>query len=489
LANQSQFTVTKDVKLLDSWHSGRVRTEVWMTRLYGSALALAVAFGLIALALLLRQFAEDRPRGDIALIEIAVRRAMSLHRGTGPYSRFGWDHPGPLYFYLQAIPYMLLRAPRSLAVGACVINLTAIGGLVALTWRRLTRNEGLSALIVAASLLLRLGDARLWAIWNPVVLVFPTLVFLVSAALSRRSAPAVVLCILSGSFIAQTHATTVPLVVIGFAAVLAMNWTEFARVKWLLWAACLLLVVWLPPIIEQLTHDPGNLSKILAFAREPHHEHPWRQVAGRLAQVLWLPSATPTPILEGGVKLASLLAFLALFGIAVTVGVKARSTPSVILGGLCLAGFCLVALEARRTEGELLPYIWYWACTLPFAAVLAIAFPFANRLRNLLPCVAMGVTAGAILGCLNLPDPALRGQDPELQSATEFVLRNSHGAREIALEFGNESWPLAAGVADDLDRRGIKVEVPFKYAAMFDLSPAIHTKGVPTFVLKQRIPL
>src|SRR4051794_6892165 len=48
------------------------------------------------------------PNVDIAVFELGVRN--TLHHGAfvGPYSRFGWNHPGPFIFYLVAPIYWLL---------------------------------------------------------------------------------------------------------------------------------------------------------------------------------------------------------------------------------------------------------------------------------------------------------------------------------------------------------------------------------------------
>ena len=43
---------------------------------------------------------------------------------VGPYSRFGWNHPGPFYFYFQAPLYALSgHKAASLYAGALAINL------------------------------------------------------------------------------------------------------------------------------------------------------------------------------------------------------------------------------------------------------------------------------------------------------------------------------------------------------------------------------
>src|SRR5680860_1027242 len=69
------------------------------------------------------------PPSDWALLELRVRD-VGLHEVfTGPYSRFGWFHPGPLVFYLLAVPYRLLGSSSAgLMVGALGINATAAVG-------------------------------------------------------------------------------------------------------------------------------------------------------------------------------------------------------------------------------------------------------------------------------------------------------------------------------------------------------------------------
>ena len=53
------------------------------------------------------------PLADIAVLEMYVRNALTGSLLVGPYSRFGWHHPGPLYFYLIAPLY---RAAGSQAI-------------------------------------------------------------------------------------------------------------------------------------------------------------------------------------------------------------------------------------------------------------------------------------------------------------------------------------------------------------------------------------
>ena len=47
------------------------------------------------------------PSGDAAIIELSVRRALDGVQLLGPYSRFGFEQPGPAAFYAQAPFYWL----------------------------------------------------------------------------------------------------------------------------------------------------------------------------------------------------------------------------------------------------------------------------------------------------------------------------------------------------------------------------------------------
>ncbi|MBD3279036.1 MAG: hypothetical protein GF388_12110, partial [Candidatus Aegiribacteria sp.] len=52
--------------------------------------------------------------GDEALLEIATRNTAAGRTFTGPYSRFRFHHPGPMYFFLR-IPVYYLSGGRASA--------------------------------------------------------------------------------------------------------------------------------------------------------------------------------------------------------------------------------------------------------------------------------------------------------------------------------------------------------------------------------------
>ena len=72
------------------------------------------------------------PTGDGAVIELYTLQASRGWWEYGPYSRWGWHHPGPLVFYALA-PFYTASHAQSLAIiaGAVAINLIA---LTAILW-------------------------------------------------------------------------------------------------------------------------------------------------------------------------------------------------------------------------------------------------------------------------------------------------------------------------------------------------------------------
>src|SRR5437868_1919006 len=54
------------------------------------------------------------PAGDWSVLELRTRDVGSTSTPlVGPYSRFGWNHPGPLMFWLLAVPYRLFGQSSS----------------------------------------------------------------------------------------------------------------------------------------------------------------------------------------------------------------------------------------------------------------------------------------------------------------------------------------------------------------------------------------
>lgn len=215
--------------------------------------------------------------GDLAVVETRLR---DLWSGSmildGPLST-GFNHPGPLYFYVLAPLYGITGGhPWSMIVTGLLVHVGAVLWSVWLAWRR--GGAVLGLLVVALVSLTNLAATERLFLdpWNPHLalgffLVCVLQLWSVMVGDLWQLAPATIV----GSFLAQSHIGYVPLVVAGFTVVLVTLVVDARREhdvgkSWhgpVLVSLALLMVCWLPPIIEQVTNSPGNFVRIARYFR------------------------------------------------------------------------------------------------------------------------------------------------------------------------------------------------------------------------------
>ena len=240
----------------------------------------------VGFALFLRSTPDAFPYGDQAVIEMTTLAALRGFVTLGPYSQFGWHHPGPLCFYLLA-PFYQLAGHRSIGMvaGALAINVTA---LIVIGWAA-ARNGGrvvaLSVLAVIGLYLLRAGDLAA-STWNPHLIVVPMIALTVlGAACSIGDAAALLVATAVACFVAQTNVSTIPYVTVLFGvssatavATTSDGWQPGGRTRWF-WIGCVgvvALILWLPPLVQEWTHRPGNLNQLWRFfVMEQHGGQSW----------------------------------------------------------------------------------------------------------------------------------------------------------------------------------------------------------------------
>ena len=215
---------------------------------------------------------------DNAVNELRIRDIGSHPVSIGPYSRNGWSHPGPVLYYVLGIFYFLSGA-RSIGmyVGALVINLSAV-----LTVVFLARRYGGSALMLImgaamALVLHHLGATFLSDPWNTWVPVLPFGAFLMlcwAATLgSRWAIPGAVAV---GSFCVQSHVGFLPMAAPVLLAGTIMTAAHFRRAGQplsvlhapLFTTAATAVLMWAPPIIQQVSQPHGNLGRMVAYFRD-----------------------------------------------------------------------------------------------------------------------------------------------------------------------------------------------------------------------------
>jgi len=142
-------------------------------------LGFAVATFVAAAALSTHTAPDTYPVADTATTSIATLQAARGNLTVGSYSRFGWNHPGPLLYQLLAGPYELSgRREIALKWTALALNVAWLGGLLAVAGRRA---PGLAVTIAVALVPL------LWRFWDSALLLALTLSQLaVALALALR---------------------------------------------------------------------------------------------------------------------------------------------------------------------------------------------------------------------------------------------------------------------------------------------------------------
>jgi hypothetical protein len=271
-----------------------------------SPVLLAAVIGAVPLVVALVSLRAPRwyPVLDLAQIELRVR---DVGTGDAPLlglsgRLYGFDeqgsHPGPLSFWLLWPFYKLLGSSSwALHAATAILNVIAIGVALWLAQRRGGRAVMLGVGAALAVLAQAYGVEKLTGPWNPYMPVFWWVVFLLAVwSVLCGDLPVLVIAMFAGSLCAQTHVPYLGLVfgLLGCVSVALAVVTlrsgdarhDVRRVgRWGALSGATLVVLWLPPLIEQATHDPGNVSILMETFRHPVSEPIG---LGRAAVEIWL---------------------------------------------------------------------------------------------------------------------------------------------------------------------------------------------------------
>jgi hypothetical protein len=443
------------------------------------------------------------PSLDLAEIEMHVRDVGTSHSPLlglgGRIQGFGkhGSHPGPISFYALAPVYRLFGSDSwALQVSAAAVNIVAIG-LAVWLGRRRWGTVGVLATAAGLALLMRsYGFQLLTAPWNPhFPIMWWPVVLLAAWSILVGDVVALPLFVLAGSMCAQTHVSYVgqvggmtALVVGGVAARAVLGRRsrpdETRRLlRWLAASAAFGLVLWLPPIVEQLTNDPGNMSVIIESFR-----HPIDTATGlSRAWDLVLRLGNPVSLLRPGERLPTggprgTVALLVMWAVAAAGAVRLRDRRLLGLHAVVGAALVLAVVSISRIFGPIWIYLAYWlkgTIMLTLGAVVATALvaaaaalerrPLADRLpvrrlttgraRVLVPAgVAAVALVATVFGVRDASDAS--PPEPEVAAALRRVAPETAQALDRRDRY-IVSWsdPVALGSTGmslllDLDRRG-----------------------------------
>jgi hypothetical protein len=479
------------------------------------ALLVAGLTAIVTLPLVVALVALRTPRWypllDLAMTEMRVRDVGTEHTPlVGLVGRLSSDgnqgsHLGPLSFWSLAPTYRALGGSAwSLLVGVVVLNATAI----ALTlWIALRRGGTALAVGLAAGLAVLVhlyGTMVLTEPWNPYLPVMWWMLTLVALwAVLCDDLPMLPIAVFGASFCLQTH-VSYGILIAGFGAA-AVAWfaVRAARVRgdrptlrrllgWSGLSLGLAAVLWLPPLIDQATGDPGNMSIVVGHFMEADdgplgvergaelfavHLNPWRLFAGQHA-------------ITGSMLPAALYLFAWVASVFVTWRLVPRRVThrsdllrlDAVVGVAIVLGF----ISTTRILGFVWFYLtlWAWSITtlmavaIVWAAVLAIGARIDSPLRvaRLGPAVCVAV----IVGWTTWFTLDARDAEPT-QANYSGILAEFAEATSAAIESGDApgggpdgryliTWTdginLGAtgyGLVDELERRGYDVGAAWPY--------------------------
>ncbi len=466
---------------------------------------------LIGVASLAAHWSKQGPApSDLGLIELATRCAWSGTQLLGPYSRFGFAHPGPALFYIWAPIWSAAGGTSAaLALAALCSGLACAALVLFLLWRR----AGLVPYLVFSVLLVQFEaqmGVSLFSVWNPYATVLPFLLSVVAfAVVAAGGAGWLPLAAASATVAVQSHlGYTLPALSVA-AAALAMSVARVRRQaasgaalkRGSVIAAPVLLALWALPIYEQLSRKPGNLSRIVWFFSHYSGAHSWSEAIVVVCHMVATILTSMLGVLLVGASDRTLLdldmvcgvALIALLPLAIKRARRAADAFLVAMASLSLPLLVATALSLRDIVGPTEPYLLGWmpalgvivGGTLVASALVGVRGPLARSRKA--PAVATIVIALLVAPSLVraavsgwqafVADPGEREGAEMVAAARSFVAGRGIKACAVrAVTAGDEKWFPA--LVDALDRDGVRAQVDaeraFQYTPRFQLTELPH---------------
>jgi len=455
-----------------------------------------------------------RPSGDWAAIVVRTEDVGHLTPLLGPYSRFGWNHPGPLLFWLLALPYRLVGGgPQAILSATAVLNMASVIGIAVVAWRR--GRLPLVALTMAALAIVfhSLGPMVLRDPWNPYVTLLPlVLLTFLAWSIAEGDRWMWVAFAFVASFEVQSHVGYAPMVVAltVVAFVLARRpahpeRTDDTRRRGRALAVAViavLVVCWLPALVDQMA-GTGNARAVLDYFvstddRPAGVGTALHTMAGqlRVPDAPWL-GATERAGADGqllGAPLGSLVIPLVAFGGALWLARRRGASSAVRFQMVMLTLTAAGLVATARVVGPVFDWIvrWWWIiAALWWLSILWSLWSVtigAVRSRDLRRALVTALAALAALVILDGVGPVVTAsrRAPAPNAATSEVLGNflgpvveaMRGRGPVLVETtGSVRGDYGDAIRYALEAAGIPVAVPSDLVTHFGPERARSRRG------------
>jgi hypothetical protein len=410
-------------------------------------LAAAAAAALPIVVATIRVVADGwLPFADDALIATSAFDVLTADPPLlGPWSSgyseiTGHDtfHPGPLLFWLLAVPARIF-GPAALEMTAALVNVACVLGVVALAHRRGGRALALATAAAVGLMLASLPAESYSDIWNPSVPLLPfTLLLFLAWSLATGEHRLLPLTVLVASFIPQCHLGFLVPVAGAFAVgvgglALSRRWRPGAgRLRpWLVAAAVVGVVCWSAPLVDQVVNRPGNAVLVVRAATTGQakvgFDSAWRAVVHMVGIPPWwlrepqvgLERTVDLVTSPGAVRVLSAAAALVALALLAAIGWRRRRPDLLAAGALGLVLCAALLVVVRSTpEGSAatLVYSLRWASPAGMWVWLVLGWSLATLLaplprpgpRAARALAAAGLVVAVAVGAIVAADGRLR---------------------------------------------------------------------------------
>jgi hypothetical protein len=471
-------------------------------------LILTAAFILFLLALNSRLFLKPIVEvEDRAANSLLVQQAKHFTLLTGHYSRWRFHHPGPAFLYLFALGEFLFHdvlhvvpAPYN---GQLLITIIFNGMLLCAALYVFQRHAKLSIPLMllattVIAVLVNVGSyqSMLVSNWPPDVLLFPYLLFTVSAASvmtdETRDLPFMAV---SGMLLIHAHVAqflfvgAIGGVTVGYVLMRARRQGRLRdflseRRRDFTVAASIVLVFALPPLLELVLDRPNNLDALIAYRQVTANMRNSAGTAiGYFACFLFFVgspevvlSKGPAGIIAVGLPRPYVCTYWAVLAVLFAFVLTARPKPArhpraPFLRYLTWIGAGSVALFlywGTRITGKLFSFNGTFIYSLHLLVWLLLLAELEPRLDCRLVRV-LNVLALACLLVLGIAERSAlrsryRGASNVLEAA---MLLPASPFGTLAITFDHGDWPWAVGVANAMKRVGKPFCVSRDWGFMF----------------------
>lgn len=442
--------------------------------------------------------------GDFAANALVMVDAKSLHAMYGNYSRWGFSHPGPFFFYWYVLGELVFRdlthlvaSPHQAHVLAgIVLQASVIAAAIALLATATRRSFTLPVLFAAAAFVLLNGENAISSIWMPHVLLGPYVLLIVSAAFVARGDfrlfPVVILmtCILCHGHVAQPL-MTLPIML---AALIGYVLTE--RSRGTSWQGMLrqnargflvcgaIVAVFLLPILLDLTRCPDcNAQRILAYMGQDHGELPkWRQAVNSIAALFrfnhkpeGISDLRHIPWRTKGIAVMLVVAIGAWLSTSYVARRRPDDAGAAILRTttlLALLALVLSCVWAKRITGPLYEFNSYFVYGIYFvlvACALASLSLLTGRYTSFQGASGFAWLATVLIAALSPKLPVFSGFNVAVDHTPADTPRYEHRLALIN-QNTNDEWPSTTALATWAYRSGSDYAVVRSWAYVFGWS-------------------